>query len=54
MEGAFGTPQDIEWAVDADGHAWLTQSRPITTLYPVPVRSAPLLVDVKKSGATAD
>ena len=40
MERAFGSPQDIEWAVDADGHIWLTQSRPITTLYPVPVRSA--------------
>jgi pyruvate,water dikinase len=42
VETAFGTPQDIEWAVDADGHAWLTQSRPITTLYPVPVRAARL------------
>ncbi|KRE30951.1 PEP/pyruvate-binding domain-containing protein [Agromyces sp. Soil535] len=45
VESAFGSPQDIEWAVDADGHAWLTQSRPITTLYPVPVRSAPLPAD---------
>jgi hypothetical protein len=32
----FGTPQDIEWAVDATGTLWLTQSRPITTLYPLP------------------
>lgn len=38
VESAFGSPQDIEWALDATGHAWLTQSRPITTLYPVPVR----------------
>ena len=45
VEKAFGSPQDIEWAFDADGHAWLTQSRPITTLYPVPVRSAPLPAD---------
>jgi pyruvate,water dikinase len=45
VERAFGSPQDIEWAVDADGHAWLTQSRPITTLYPVPVRRAPLATD---------
>ncbi|MDQ1530921.1 MAG: rifampicin phosphotransferase, partial [Microbacteriaceae bacterium] len=45
VETAFGSPQDIEWAFDADGHAWLTQSRPITTLYPVPVRSAPLPAD---------
>ncbi|MEV4687998.1 PEP/pyruvate-binding domain-containing protein [Microbacterium sp. LWH3-1.2] len=42
VERAFGSPQDIEWAIDADGHAWLTQSRPITTLFPVPVRDAPL------------
>ena len=30
------TPQDTEWAIDADGVAWLTQARAITTLYPVP------------------
>jgi pyruvate,water dikinase len=41
VEVAFGSPQDIEWAVDEDGHPWLTQSRPITTLYPVPVRAVP-------------
>ncbi|MFB7890735.1 PEP/pyruvate-binding domain-containing protein [Microbacterium sp. NPDC056044] len=38
VERSFGSPQDIEWALDADGHLWLTQSRPITTLFPVPVR----------------
>ncbi|WP_306912640.1 PEP/pyruvate-binding domain-containing protein [Arthrobacter sp. B3I9] len=32
----FGSPQDLEWAIDQDGVAWLTQSRPITTLYPLP------------------
>lgn len=32
----FGAPQDIEWAIDAQGAAWLTQSRAITTLYPLP------------------
>ncbi|MBB5153969.1 PEP/pyruvate-binding domain-containing protein [Saccharopolyspora phatthalungensis] len=32
----YGTPQDIEWAIDGDGTLWLTQSRPITTLFPVP------------------
>ncbi|HEX6404010.1 MAG TPA: PEP/pyruvate-binding domain-containing protein [Pseudonocardiaceae bacterium] len=35
----FGVPQDIEWAVDAAGALWLTQARPITTLYPLPARS---------------
>ena len=32
----FGSPQDTEWAIDRAGALWLTQSRPITTLYPVP------------------
>ncbi|MEO3799781.1 PEP/pyruvate-binding domain-containing protein [Nonomuraea sp. B1E8] len=32
----FGSPQDIEWAVDRDGALWLLQSRPITTLFPAP------------------
>ncbi|MDL9979218.1 PEP/pyruvate-binding domain-containing protein [Microbacterium sp. ASV49] len=41
VEGAFGAPQDIEWAIDAEGGMRLTQSRPITTLFPVPVRDAP-------------
>ncbi len=34
-------PQDTEWAIDADGVAWLTQARAITTLYPVPDSPAP-------------
>ena len=45
VERAFGSPQDIEWAIDPDGRLWLTQTRPITTLYPVPMRSAPLPAD---------
>jgi rifampicin phosphotransferase len=36
VEAHFGAPQDIEWAIDATGTAWLTQARPITSLYPVP------------------
>lgn len=39
VEGHFGSPQDIEWAIAADGRLWLTQSRPITTLFPVPQRA---------------
>jgi rifampicin phosphotransferase len=35
-ETHFGTPQDVEWALDGTGGLWLTQARPITTLYPVP------------------
>ena len=36
VERHYGSPQDTEWAIDADGKVWLTQARPITTLYPVP------------------
>jgi len=35
-EALFGAPQDLEWAAGAAGTLWLTQSRAITTLYPVP------------------
>jgi phosphohistidine swiveling domain-containing protein len=35
-ERHFGSPQDTEWAIDSGGTPWLTQSRPITTLFPVP------------------
>lgn len=41
VEAHFGAPQDIEWAIDAAGRIWLTQSRPITTLYPVPTSRRP-------------
>jgi pyruvate,water dikinase len=32
----FGAPQDVEWVIDGPGKAWVMQSRPITTLYPLP------------------
>jgi rifampicin phosphotransferase len=32
----YGAPQDTEWALDSAGNFWLTQARPITTLYPLP------------------
>jgi pyruvate,water dikinase len=35
IEAYFGCPQDIEWCV-ADDTFYIVQSRPITTLYPVP------------------
>jgi phosphohistidine swiveling domain-containing protein len=35
-ERLFGCPQDIEWAIDADGRLWLLQSRPITAFAPPP------------------
>lgn len=36
VEAHYGSPQDTEWAIDASGHLWLTQARPITTLFPLP------------------
>lgn len=36
VEQHYGSPQDIEWAIDADGTIWLTQARAITSLYPLP------------------
>jgi phosphohistidine swiveling domain-containing protein len=36
VEQHFGAPQDIEFAFDGERRLWLVQSRPITTLYPLP------------------
>ena len=35
IEAHFGRPQDIEWCLDNDGFQ-IVQSRPITTLFPIP------------------
>ncbi|GGS73501.1 rifamycin-inactivating phosphotransferase [Streptomyces griseoviridis] len=35
IERHFGRPQDIEWCLTDDGF-WFVQSRPVTTLFPVP------------------
>ncbi|HEY9003679.1 MAG TPA: phosphoenolpyruvate synthase [Mucilaginibacter sp.] len=35
IESHFSSPQDIEWCL-ADGIFYIVQSRPITTLYPIP------------------
>ncbi|NWL10793.1 phosphoenolpyruvate synthase [Paenarthrobacter nitroguajacolicus] len=37
----YRAPQDTEWAIDDDGKLWLTQARPITTLYPQTTRTPP-------------
>ena len=37
VESHYGAPQDIEWAIDGEGKVWLTQARPITTLFPIPL-----------------
>src|SRR5256884_1001993 len=39
VEAYYGQPQDTEWAIDPSGQLWLTQSRPITTLYPLPANA---------------
>lgn len=40
VQRLFGSPQDAEWVIDPAGSIWLTQSRPITTLYPLEDPSA--------------
>ena len=39
VEAHYGWPQDTEWAIDSSGHLWLTQARPITTLFPLPANA---------------
>lgn len=40
IEEHFGSPQDIEWCL-TDDTFYIVQSRPITTLYPIPESSEP-------------
>src|SRR5205085_497302 len=40
VEAHFGRPQDVEWALDRERRPWLLQTRPITTLFPVPEPSS--------------
>ncbi len=35
VQQLYNAPQDTEWALDSAGRIWLTQARPITTLYPL-------------------
>jgi rifampicin phosphotransferase len=41
VERHYGVPQDTEWAFDETGALWLTQARPITTLFPLPEKAPP-------------
>jgi pyruvate,water dikinase len=36
VEELYGEPQDVEWAIDPAGGILVVQSRPITTLFPLP------------------
>lgn len=45
VEGYFGAPQDIEWAI-AEGSVWLLQARPITALPEPPAGLRPIPVTV--------
>lgn len=39
VEAHYGSPQDLEWALDSSRRIFLLQARPITTLYPLPRRA---------------
>ncbi len=41
IQALYGAPQDIEWALDAAGGLHILQSRPITSLYPLPENLPP-------------
>ncbi len=47
VEAHYSSPQDTEWAIDSDGQLWLTQARPITTLYPLPAAAPTTDQDVR-------
>jgi pyruvate,water dikinase len=41
VERHFGSPQDVEWAIDADGQLFVLQSRPVTGLPERPAAARP-------------
>ena len=53
-ERILGRPQDVEWAVTAEGRVVLLQSRPITTLPETPVELVPLPVEIPEGSWTRE
>jgi pyruvate,water dikinase len=54
IEDHFGTPQDIEWAIDRDGELFVLQSRPVTglaTKHPTAAPSSAMSMIFSKFGA---
>ena len=47
VEKHFGLPQDIEFALDRARRIWLVQSRPITTLFPLPPNAPDPATDLR-------
>ncbi|MBM7086333.1 PEP/pyruvate-binding domain-containing protein [Micromonospora humidisoli] len=47
LQAHFGAPQDVEWALDRDGTLWVLQSRPVSTLFPLPPQTDDLRVYVE-------
>ncbi|WP_155372394.1 PEP/pyruvate-binding domain-containing protein [Catellatospora vulcania] len=47
VEAHYGAPQDTEWAIDGDGTLWLTQARPVTTLFPLPEHAPAIGADTR-------
>ena len=43
----FGSPQDVEWAIDEEGKVWIVQARPITTLFPLPAGAPSSAADLR-------
>jgi pyruvate,water dikinase len=42
IEQWYGSPQDIEWALDEQGRAWILQARPVTTFDALAARAKAL------------
>jgi pyruvate, water dikinase len=49
VERHFGSPQDVEWAIDSEGELYVLQSRPVTTVAPKPKQSGSAMDLVMKT-----